>query len=189
MTKKELRQQFAAQRKAITLPEMHQLVANMLHQFQQIALPNVHYFLSFKSSSAKQEVPVHFFEEHIRDQYSHAVTCYPKAEFANSWMEAYADDQDLEMEETVYGIEQPSAGNIVLPSQLDVVLVPLLAFDEKGFRIGYGKGFYDRYLARCRPNVLKIGISFFDPVSIISDTNEYDVPLSYCVTPQRLYVF
>lgn len=189
MTKKQLRQQFSAQRQSMSMPDMHQLVAGMLHHFQQIALPSIHHFLSFKASTAKQEVPVHFFEEWITEEYRQAVVCFPKADFASSQMEAYADDDDIEMEETVYGIEQPVSGNIVLPGQLDVVLVPLLAFDEQGFRIGYGKGFYDRYLARCRPDVIKIGVSFFGPVPIISDTDQYDVPLSYCVTPQRLYVF
>jgi 5-formyltetrahydrofolate cyclo-ligase len=104
-------------------------------------------------------------------------------------MEVYEDNERLTWEATAYGIEQPRSGDIVSPLVIDCVLVPLLAFDEKGYRVGYGKGFYDRFLPVCRPGVISIGVSYFEAVPLISDTNEYDVPLTYCVTPQRLYVF
>ncbi len=189
MTKKQLRRQYAAQRQSISTPDMHRLVASMLHHFQQLPWPILHYLMSYKASTFKQEVPIHFFEEWLREEYRQLVVCYPKADFATNQMEAYEDNDNLDWEETAYGIEQPCTGDRVLPGQLDAVLVPLLAFDEKGYRIGYGKGFYDRYLPRCRPDTVKIGVSFFEAVPIISDTGQYDVPLSYCVTPQRLYVF
>lgn len=168
---------------------MHELVAAMLGNFQQIDLPALYYLLSFKASTAKQEVPVHFFEESLREYYRELVVCYPKADFKTSEMEAYEDNDILTWEETDLNFEQPLKGDIIQPLQLDLVLVPLLAFDEKGYRVGYGKGFYDRYLMRCRPNVIKVGVSFFEAEPIISDTNDYDVPLTYCVTPKQLYVF
>jgi 5-formyltetrahydrofolate cyclo-ligase len=70
-----------------------------------------------------------------------------------------------------------------------MAFVPLVAFDRKGFRIGYGKGYYDRYLKRCRPSIPMIGFSFFDPVERIRDINEFDVPLSLCITPSGIYEF
>ena len=73
--------------------------------------------------------------------------------------------------------------------QVDLVLVPLLAFDTEGFRVGYGKGFYDRYLANCRADVVTIGFSYFGPVDKITDTGQFDVPLTYCITPQHTYEF
>ncbi len=189
MTKKELRKIYTAKRTPVELAATHRLIASMLEHFQQIPLTALHYLLSFKASTAKLEVPVHFFEEYCREEFRELIICYPKADFTTGIMEAYEDNDNLYWEETSFGIEQPRKGDHILPIQLDCVLVPLLAFDERGYRVGYGKGFYDRYLARCKIGVITIGVSFFDAEPLISDTNEYDVPLTYCVTPQRLYVF
>ena len=78
---------------------------------------------------------------------------------------------------------------IIPPGNIDLVFVPLLAFDEKGYRIGYGKGFYDKYLADCRNDCIKAGFCYFDPLASIDDSNEFDVPLNLCITPQNVYVF
>jgi len=69
---------------------------------------------------------------------------------------------------------------------IDAVLIPLLAFDNQGFRVGYGGGFYDRFLPACRPEALKVGLSFFDPVDVIEDKDQYDIPMDYCVTPTEI---
>ena len=67
--------------------------------------------------------------------------------------------------------------------------MPLLAFDEKGNRVGYGKGFYDKFLAECKPEVLKIGLSFFESEKMISDVLNTDIQLDLCVTPTKVYNF
>jgi 5-formyltetrahydrofolate cyclo-ligase len=67
--------------------------------------------------------------------------------------------------------------------------VPLVIVDSGGNRIGYGKGFYDRYLSSCRTETVKIGFSFFEPVGLIKDINQFDVPLNLCITPLRIYEF
>ena len=84
---------------------------------------------------------------------------------------------------------EPAGGKPVSEDQIDVVIVPLLVFDEKGNRVGYGKGFYDRFLSRCREDVIKIGLSFFDAEKRIDDTDEFDIPLTYCITPGKIYEF
>jgi 5-formyltetrahydrofolate cyclo-ligase len=55
-----------------------------------------------------------------------------------------------------------------------VVFVPLLAFDKKGNRVGYGKGFYDAFLSKCKPETIKIGLSFFEAEETIDDVFEND---------------
>ena len=104
-------------------------------------------------------------------------------------MEALEYNSSSELIQNSLGIEEPSGGTVLAPEVVDVVLVPLLAFDPKGYRVGYGKGYYDRYLFRCRPDVLKIGFSFFEPVDSIDDISLFDVPLNYSITPMRLYEF
>lgn len=88
-----------------------------------------------------------------------------------------------------WGIPEPVGGSAVKSTDFDIVLIPLLAFDKNGQRIGYGKGFYDRYLAACRPDCLKIGISLFDPVDFIEDMESHDIPLDIAICPAKLYDF
>ncbi|WP_036157275.1 5-formyltetrahydrofolate cyclo-ligase [Maribacter forsetii] len=86
-------------------------------------------------------------------------------------------------------IPEPVDGITIAPNKLDVVFIPLLAFDELGNRIGYGKGYYDRFLSECKDDVIKIGLSFFEAESNIEDVDATDIPLDYCITPNKVYSF
>jgi 5-formyltetrahydrofolate cyclo-ligase len=88
-----------------------------------------------------------------------------------------------------FGIPCPIEGVAIYENKIDIVIIPLLAFDNKGTRVGYGKGLYDRFLAQCNPNCMKIGVSLFEPISSISGVNKKDIPLGYCVTPNKIYTF
>ncbi len=71
----------------------------------------------------------------------------------------------------------------------DLILLPLLAFDYQGYRVGYGQGYYDRYLAELPHNVIKVGLSLENPITAISDINEFDIPMDYCITPSKIFEF
>ena len=92
-----------------------------------------------------------------------------------------------------WGIPEPLAdlATEVQPAQLDAVLVPLLACDQRGHRVGYGGGFYDRFLAECRPGAVFIGLSILEdePVAEIADVLPTDVPLHACLTPSGVWNF
>ena len=96
---------------------------------------------------------------------------------------------DTQLVANRWGIPEPAESAEVAPPQLDAVLVPLLAFDETGHRVGYGKGFYDLFLAQCRPDTLRIGVSLEPPVPRILDAWVGDVQLHACLTPKRLWRF
>ncbi|MGC6422083.1 MAG: 5-formyltetrahydrofolate cyclo-ligase [Flavobacteriaceae bacterium] len=87
-----------------------------------------------------------------------------------------------------WGIPE-SDGERVAEEQLDAVIIPLLMVDKQGHRVGYGKGFYDRFLAQCRPNIFKIGVGFFPPVSTISDLHTKDVALDCYITQNGRWEF
>jgi len=93
------------------------------------------------------------------------------------------------LKKSLYGIPEPVDGIEIAPNKIDVVFIPLLAFDNVGNRVGYGKGFYDQFLSECKPDVIKIGLSFFEPESFIEDINKNDIPLNYCVTPNKVFSF
>ena len=84
-----------------------------------------------------------------------------------------------------FNIPEPVDGIEISTDKIEVVFVPLLAFDKQGHRVGYGKGFYDNFLKKCNPKTLKIGLSFFEVEDVIEDTNENDIKLDFCVTPNQ----
>lgn len=93
------------------------------------------------------------------------------------------------LEFNAYQIPEPRIQlSPIIPTELDVVFIPLLQADVRGNRLGYGKGFYDRYLALCRPDVIKIGLNFFEPIPSIP-IEETDIPLDYLIIPNRIYEF
>ena len=88
-----------------------------------------------------------------------------------------------------WGIPEPLGGITINPKQIEVVFVPLLVFDQHGHRVGYGKGYYDRFLDQCSESTLKVGLTFFDPVTKIDDIETHDISLDFALTPERIYAF
>ena len=88
-----------------------------------------------------------------------------------------------------WGIPEPQSGIKINSNQIDVVFVPLLIFDLQGHRIGYGKGYYDRFLAKCRKETIKVGLSYFDPIERIEDIQSHDIPINFVITRDRIYEF
>lgn len=92
-----------------------------------------------------------------------------------------------------WGIPEPVANPATeaSPAALDAVLVPLLACDAAGQRVGYGGGFYDRFLAQCRPGTAFIGLNILDepPGALLADALPTDVALTALVTPGGVWRF
>ena len=98
------------------------------------------------------------------------------------------NDQTL-LKNNRWGIPEPLSGITINPKQIEVVFVPLLVFDQHGHRVGYGKGYYDRFLDQCSESTLKVGLTFFDPVTKIEDIETHDISLDFVLTPERIYAF
>src|SRR5690606_3671762 len=101
-----------------------------------------------------------------------------QSDFSTHTMKRFLLTDHTVIKQNKWGIPEPvdSFGSIEIPSEkLDVVFVPLLVFDEMGHRTGYGKGFYDRFLARCRAETLKIGLSFFEAEEKLEGIFDTDV--------------
>ena len=88
-----------------------------------------------------------------------------------------------------FKILEPDSTKEILPAEIEVVFIPLLCFDKHGNRVGYGGGYYDRFLTKTRRSCLKIGLSFFEPVDFIEGISKTDITLDMCVTPEKLYNF
>jgi 5-formyltetrahydrofolate cyclo-ligase len=101
----------------------------------------------------------------------------------------YLLDEQTLLIKNRWGIPEPESGIQVKPDQLDVVFVPLLVADLSGNRIGYGKGYYDRFISELNPNALTIGLSLLDPVTKIEAVEAHDRALDLLVTPHGHYYF
>ncbi len=112
-----------------------------------------------------------------------------KSNFEDYSMTHYLLTDNTRIKKNDYNIPEPIDGIEIQSTQLQVVFVPLLAFDKTGNRIGYGKGFYDRFLANCKPETLKIGLSIFDAENETFEASEDDIKLDYCVTPNQGFQF
>ncbi|WP_246091456.1 5-formyltetrahydrofolate cyclo-ligase [Swingsia samuiensis] len=87
--------------------------------------------------------------------------------------------KNSKMLDGLYGTQYPE-GRVMQP---DVVLVPFLAFDRKGYRLGYGGGYYDRTLTQSNVMTVGYGFSFQEVNSVPID--EYDIPLSVIITERE----
>lgn len=115
------------------------------------------------------------------------------SDFDRGTMPCYEITPDTLLWENGFGIPEPQcAGHLtpVDPADIDLIVVPLLAYDPCGARVGYGKGFYDRFFRLCRPDAVKAGVSFFPPENRrIEGITPDDIPLDLCFTPQGKQTF
>lgn len=189
MTKAEARKLFKEKREAITASEKLKWDDLILIHFQTLDLPFLENVLSFYSIDEKNEVNSFTITEYLHFKNPSLQIAYPRMNPESKTMDAVLCNPDTAFTENEWGISEPLGSEIIKPEDIEVVLVPLLAIDLGGHRVGYGKGYYDRFLAECGPDCLKIGLSHFEPVDAIDDTCGFDVPLDLCVTPQQVYVF
>ena len=174
---------------ALTRQQMHQNLALMLEHFHHLTFAKADYILSYFPITERKEVTPQYFEEEIRENHPNYQLCFPQTNIATCQMDAVADDDAMETGINSFGVTEPTHGNSIPKNMLDIIFVPLAVFDTRGHRVGYGKGFYDRFISQCRADVATIGLSFFEPVQEIADAGEFDIPLKYCITPQQLYEF
>ncbi len=189
MLKKEARKLFKEKRNGISYPERMKWDDLILIQFQAAMLPYIDYVLSFYPIDDYKEINSFLITDYLHFRNPNLHICYPKMTSDEGNMQAIICEADSIFEGSKFGIMEPVDTDMADPKLIDMVIIPLLAFDEKGYRVGYGKGFYDRYLQNCRPGCLKIGLSYFEAIEAVDDAAGFDVPLNFCITPQRTYVF
>lgn len=189
MLKSQLRKTYREKRSLLTAKERNKLDDLLLIQFQKLQLGDVQTLFTYSCSEKYAEPNTYLFENYLSYMVPDLNTCYPVTNFETLEMKAMLVNDDTSFRLTEFGIEEPVDGREVDPQQIDLVFVPILICDNKGYRVGFGKGFYDRFLPLCRLDVLKVGFSYFEPVGHIDDTHQFDIPLSHCITPEKVIGF
>lgn len=118
-----------------------------------------------------------------------ATIALPKIVPNTHTLKHYQYESHSKLEVNSIGIPEPIKGKLIKTESLDIVFIPLLAVDKTGHRIGYGKGFYDRFLKKCSAHCLFVGLHLFDEFVDIEDIDVHDVQLDYCVTPYQIVKF
>ena len=189
MIKKEIRKTYIEKRSLLTSDEIKEKSESIVNNFRSVALQGAQILLSYYPIPERREFDVTICEQLLTLENENLQIAWPKLLADNENMQAIAVHQNTILAENKYNILEPVSDEYIDPQLIDVIFVPLLAFDNKGYRVGYGKGYYDRYLPKCAQDVVKIGFSYFEALDAIEDVNEYDVPLNYCITPMRVYEF
>ncbi len=189
MTKAELRNLYKKRRRDLSEQERLKLDDLVLIQFQKMIMPDIHSLLSYWPIKSHYEINTLPITDYLLFRIPGLRVCFPKTDFTQTTLDAIEVNEETEFNINNAGIGEPASGELIPPTELDMVFVPLLAYDKKGYRVGYGKGFYDRYLEQCRKNVIKVGFSYFEPEEAIPEVNEFDIPLKLAITPHRIYEF
>lgn len=186
MLKKDLRLIYTERRENLTSQTVSDSSLSIANRLLQLPIWNYSYYHLFLSITEKKEIDTSFIMSILQGKDKNILL--PKM-VDNQNLVNYLLTDNTPIKKTRWNIPEPVDGIEVPPEKIDVVFLPLMAFDKNGHRVGYGKGFYDVLLNKCRPDVVKVGLSLFTAEENIEDIDTHDVPLNYCVTPDRIYYF
>jgi len=187
MNKIELRKKYKDLRSLISAEELEEKSLAIANQLLKLTIWQKAYYHLFLSIEKQKEINTEYILQVLAGKDKEIVIS--KSDFETGEMNHYLLTDNTKIIKNDYGIPEPVDGLEVPVTKIDVVFVPLLVFDKNGNRVGYGKGFYDRFLSECKPTTIKIGLSFFEPEDLIEDVDESDIQLNYSITPQSIYTF
>ena len=187
MLKKELRAKYKALRNQLSENDAEEMSLAIANKVLTLPIWEKTYFHIFLPIIEHKEVNTEFILHLLSGKDKE--TIISKSNFKTRELTHFLLTDNTKIKKNEYNIPEPVDGVEVPTHKIDVVFVPLLAFDTTGHRAGYGKGFYDKFLSECKPETIKIGLSFFEAEEQITDVFENDVKLDYCVTPNGVYEF
>lgn len=188
MTKQEVRDTYIAKRKALSpkrLEEISEAVCHMVFSKYQLEGKKISIFLPIERN---KEINTYKIWEKAKS--FGAQVAIPKVNIKSNEMKQVIFESEDQLEVSEFGIPEPKKGRVVAAEHFDFVFVPLLAIDKQGNRVGYGKGFYDRFLKKCSPRCTFVGLYHFDElVDKIEGIEFYDIKLNACITPNKIFRF
>ena len=194
MLKVDLRAEYLAKRVLFTLEEKQEIDNQLLGWFKQLQLSEIKCLHIFLPILAKNEIDTWPMINYLWENYPHISVVVPVANFKSREMTSVRLGPETIVEVNKWGIPEPIKNQVdyleIPASEIDMVIVPLLALDCNGQRVGYGAGFYDRFLETTKPTVLTVGLSQFSIlVEPISDVQPTDISIQQVITPLGIKSF
>lgn len=179
-----IRKQVLQRRAELSDSEFFALNQLLLTQFKTLDLSETNSIHIFLPIVKKREPDTFLMIDWLQENHPQIQIVVSRANFEDHSMSHHPFSK-ADLKENAYHIPEPQTTTL-FKGKIDVVLVPLLAFDGRGYRVGYGKGFYDRFLSGIETK--KVGISLFEALSEdISDVHDDDIRLDLCITPKQIY--
>lgn len=147
-----------------------------------ISVRYVHSYISFHSEVGTYGI----IEDLLQRKIKVAVPIVGGEPGNESMHHSLIDDLD-HLKPGKFGVPEPVSLKENFDLDFDAVLLPVVAFDGEGMRLGYGKGYYDRFLASISPKIMRIGLAFsvqeMDKIPIMS----HDQLMNYIITEQSVF--
>ncbi|MEO6348361.1 MAG: 5-formyltetrahydrofolate cyclo-ligase [Aquaticitalea sp.] len=187
MTKTELRILYKKRRIELSEEAIESQSLSIANQLLKLDIWNHSFYHLFLSIKEHKEINTDYILNILSGKDKNIIIS--KTNFETVEMIHYLLTDATAIKKNKHNIPEPVDGIEIDTKKIEVVFVPLLVFDKQGHRIGYGKGFYDKFLSECKPQTIKIGLSFFESEEKIKGIFDSDVALDYCVTPHKIYQF
>ena len=171
VSKDKLRNIYKNKRRKISHQRLSHLSNIILEKLEQLDIWDYDYYHIFISIKKLKEINTANIIKYIWDKNKKVVI--PKIE--GDKLNSYLFEPNTILEKNRFGIYEPIKNlKPINPNSLNVIFVPLLCFDKKGYRVGYGGGYYDKFLSLSNKS-LKIGLSLFNPIDLYIDINKFDI--------------
>lgn len=190
MNKRELRKIYLDRRAALSAEEVKEKSLRVAERFfDAFDLKKIDYFHGFLPIERFREIDTRLIFHRIWFEFANVETAVPRVNFEKDELESLKFTPVTELVLNAWMIHEPGHNELFACEKFDLILVPLLAYDRRGGRVGYGKGYYDKFLKNCRSGCTKVGLSYFPPEEAIDDLADHDIKLDYCLTPDETYKF
>ena len=187
MNKREIRAKYKDLRNQLSTNDIDDKSLEITNNVLNLNIWDKTYFHIYLPIEEKKEVNTEFILQLLHGKDKEIIVS--KSDFETINMTHFLLTDNTKFKNNEYNIPEPVDGIEVPDSKIEVVFVPLLAYDLNGNRVGYGKGFYDKFLSQCKAETIKIGLSFYEPEQKIDGVYENDIRLNFCVTPTKIYTF
>jgi 5-formyltetrahydrofolate cyclo-ligase len=181
--KKLIRTSVLEKRNALSPQEIKvaekQIINNLMSLKQFTASQNIFCYLSFRS-----EVPTRGIIGHCQEQEKNVYVPICVQETKEMIISRY--DSEVKLITSRYGVQEPSKETIKISDRnlLDLAIVPGAVFDAKGYRVGYGAGYYDKFFAHSSKQIYKIALAYSFQIVDEVPKDDYDIPVD-CIVTER----
>ncbi len=190
MTKQEIRKTYLHKRSALTAAEYLNISGRICDNlFSLLDLTSIKVIHTFLTIEKNREPNTWLIIDRIKKEFPQIKISIPRINNQTGGLENFYFESHDQLRQNILGIPEPQQGIPTESKDIDLIFVPLLAFDATGHRVGYGKGFYDKFLQTCHDKCKKVGLSLFPPLDSIDDVNNHDQKLDLAITPYKIHQF
>lgn len=185
LTKDELRSKMKSRLRDLTPREYHDLNHSLYTNFLRLKLLNKSNYFMIYYSVRNEANTVQMINYLLKAGKTVALPVCTQGRD----LKAVAINNLSQLQPASFGLMEPSPGSpLIANDQLQLIVIPGVAFDEKGHRLGHGAGYYDRFLSKT-PNAFKLGLAYDFQLVPEVPAESHDIKMNGLLTPTRYLEF